>query len=330
MKLCREALEAQIAERAVQRQQARRALLQEPPPAWLAPASSPDLEGYGLGLPGTQAGTNGPLVSSISVAAQPAQCHAGGREGQGWEQGLSQALNLAQGLKLPPLAPWQLERLAAHGGGAGSVASFGHSAAPADLFAQGHNSDMLPPERSHADADGRRRGAPQAHSAAATGAGADGLLGGGPHGAGRMGGSNPAPAADPGNAAPDSPQRMGCRPVAVVASKPTPAAELTEAWADDPYRAGRLGRGRGQFSPERRSVAADARAAEAPQPALAWAAGPEVLPGGGGSAAHVHASGRKAVPVRGRQPCWGCQQGHDSTARHVGVFSMFFPKKVVC
>lgn len=294
MSLCREALEAQIAERAAQRQHARRALLQEPAPAWLAPASSAILVEPGLGLSLTHASTNGLLASSISVAAQHAAHHAGGREARGTEQGLGPAFSLAQGLRLPPLAPWQLERLAAQAGGAGAVAGTGGPSAPADIPARDHSSDMWPPERSITD--GRRHDAAQASTAAAAGASINGLLHEDPHGAAWMGGSNPAPAKSPGHAAPDSPQRMGRRPAAAAASKPTPPVGLRETWADDPYRAGRLGRGRGQFSPERRSVAADA-------PAEAWTIGPEALPSSGGAA--QHATGRKAVPVREKQPCRG-------------------------
>ena len=306
MGLRREALEAQIAERAAQRQRAQRAQLQEPPPAWLAPASGGILVGPGPGPALTQTSTHGPLVSSISVAAQPASHHTGGRDvrggsdARGTEQGLGQAHTLAQGLRLLPLAPWQLERLAAQAGGAGTVAGAGGPTAPADTPAQDHSSGMWPPERSLAC--GRRHDAAQASTAAAA-ASVDRLSREGPHVAGWMGGSNPAPMDNPGGAAPDSPQRMGRRPAAAAASKPTPALDFTEAWADDPYRAGRLGRGRGQFSPERRSVAAEAPAGDAPQPAQAWMIGPEAVPGIGGAA--QHATGRKAVPVRGKQLCKG-------------------------
>ena len=288
MGLCREALEAQIAERAAQRQHARRAQLQEPPPAWLAPASGANLVGPGPGSSMTQMSTHGPLVSSMSVAAQPAVRHAGDRGARGADQGLGLAHNPTQGLRLPPLAPWQLERLAAQAGGAGAVAGAGGPPAPADAPAQDDSSDVWPPERSLAG--GRRHDAAQASTAAAAGAGTIGLMHDGPHGAGWMGGSNPAAMDNPAGAAPDSPQRMGRRPAADAASNPMPAVDATEAWADDPYRAGRLGRGRGQFSPERRSVAAES-------PAVAWPIGPEAMPSSGGAA--QHASGRKAVPVRG-------------------------------
>ena len=297
-RLCREALDAQIAERAAQRQRARRALLHEAPPAWLAPAST--LTGPGVGPPGALASTSGPLVSRISAAAQPAARPAGSREGEGREQGVDQAPNLARGLKLPPLAPWQTERLAAQAGGGGTVAGSGSATAPADTFAKGRSSNAWPPERS--DANGRQ--------ADAAGASANESLYGGRHGADVTGGSSPAPTANPGDAALDSPQRMGRRPAAIAASKPTFAVDTSEAWPDDPYRAGRLGRGRGQFSPERRSVAADALAGDASWPAQAWNIGAGALPNSGGAA--QHATGRKAVPVRVKLPSCGCQCRHSA------------------
>ena len=290
---CRQALEAQLAERAAERQRARLARLQEPPPAWMgasgAPTGTP-------AVPRTYASTGDPLASSLRVAAgAPMGGRAGSRDGQeGPAQGPE---TLSQGLKLPPLAPWQLQRVPGREGGGALDTPRG---APVGNPSQAPQLNVWAPqaagagagtEQSGAPADDRTVGFPSDPGAPAVASGHYDSQ------AGAQGSISPNPMAPQlGFRHAGGGALLGHAGGAARPREPSPKQD----WLDDPYRAGRVGRGRGHFSPERRSVAP-----AAPQPGSQQALlGSVTLPGGG--AAVQTASGRAAVPVRHapvRQDC---------------------------
>lgn len=282
---CRQALEAQLAERAAERQRTRLARLQRPPPAWMGadrpPTGTP-------AVPRDYASAGDPLASSLRPAAgAPTGGRAGSREGQeGSAQGPE---SLSQGLKLPPLAPWQLQRVP----GRKEVATLDTPrSAPMGNPSQAPQLNAWEPQAAGAGASieqsdipandrtatlPRHHGAPAAaggyydsHAGAQDSTGPDSV-------APQLGFRHAGGGARPGDAGGAAGPR-----------EPSPKQD----WLDDPYRAGRVGRGRGHFSPERRTAAP-----AAPQPGSQQASlGSVTLPGGG--AAVKTASGRAAVPVR--------------------------------
>ncbi len=304
----RQALEEQLRDRAAERQRQRAARLLEPPPDWLraagqppygagplpypaspapptlaraplaavAPAPPSEWPPHALGsaAPGAGGGrADGPLLASTSVAYAP----SGASSGTGGAGVVAEALP-GHALRLPPLAPWQQQRLEAREPGAPAAAPpaelWARAAVPLNAWAPGHvNPQRLPvataqgaPFAGRAEArasDGAHSPAPAARQAPAE----DGA-------AAQDGRPNAQQAAGGGHAAAQS-----------LGSLPYPDA--APVWLADPYRPDRLGRGRGHYSPERRAAAP-----APPQPGPPAGLGITTSP-----------TGRAAVEVQAWLPC---------------------------
>jgi hypothetical protein len=310
----RQALEEQLRDRAAERQRQRAARLREPPPDWLqaadaghlpypasaappprtraplaagarAPAPPPEWPHHpaGAAAPGAAGGrAYGPLLASASTADRPS-----GESLDMGNAGVAAEALPGHAVRLPPLAPWQQQRLEAHAAGAPAAAPpaepWARAAQPLNAWVPGHvSAQSLPaanawgaPLAGRADArasDGAHSPAPAARQTPAG------------HGAAARGGRPDAQqAADGGHAAAQS-----------IGFPPYPDA--APVWLADPYRPDRLGRGRGHYSPERRAAAP-----AAPQPAPPAALGAAAARGGG--AAADSPTGRAAVEVQAWPPC---------------------------